>query len=496
MKLKIVFGIAILVAALCWLTFRDGPQNVEPGEGDSSAAPLSTSELESVSVLETERDSHREMVRLLAELRERSADENSYVGDAEYRQLAEAVQNLPESVEDAERCLLYFQLGQAELRLGRETDAIEHLTEATRIAAIPTVRSTMNEPALGEFVLGVAWMRVAESKNCCQRTTPDSCIFPIEGQGIHVNKQPSEMAASCFRNVLRNTTEESDLHLQARWLFNIACMTLGVYPDGVPEEFLIHPAAFESDEPLPRFVNIAGQLGINTFSMCGGVIADDFDGDGAVDLVVSSWSPIGQIRFFRNNQDGEFTDCSAAAGLTGINGGLNLVQADFDNDGNLDFLVLRGGWVGTAGAQPNSLMRNNGDGTFVDVTMISGLGMAHYPTQTASWADYDNDGDLDLYAGNESTGPVKAPCQLFNNQGDGTFRDVAATAGVTNDTFTKAVVWGDYNNDGWLDLYVSNLGDDNRLYRNNKDGTLYGSGSVSRRDGPSGELSVLVLGLQ
>ena len=101
------------------------------------------------------------------------------------------------------------------------------------------------------------------------------------------------------------------------------------------------------------------------------------------------------------------------------------------------------------------------------------MGHAHYPTQTAAWADFDNDGDLDVYIGNENlSGSDYAPCQLFRNNGDGTFADVADAAGVTNGRFTKGVAWGDYDDDGLPDLYVSNLAGDNRLYHNEGDGTF------------------------
>ena len=134
--------------------------------------------------------------------------------------------------------------------------------------------------------------------------------------------------------------------------------------------------------------------------------------------------------------------------------------------------MLRGAWLGKDGRHPNSLIRNNGDGSFTDVTIAAGLAGVDHPTQTAGWADYDNDGDLDLFVGNESEQDVRSACQLFRNNGDGSFTDVAAEAGVTNDRYTKGVAWGDYDGDRFPDLYVSNLGDPNRLYHNNRDGTF------------------------
>ena len=139
---------------------------------------------------------------------------------------------------------------------------------------------------------------------------------------------------------------------------------------------------------------------------------DDFDGDGYLDIVASSYGLRDQLRYFRNNGDGSFSDKTLEAGLEGIVSGLQIVHTDYNNDGFPDVLVLRGAWL-TEG-HPNSLLRNNGDGTFADVTDEAGLSDA-YPTQAAAWGDYDNDGWVDLYIGNESPGQRRNPSQLFRH---------------------------------------------------------------------------------
>ncbi len=157
-------------------------------------------------------------------------------------------------------------------------------------------------------------------------------------------------------------------------------------------------------------------------------------------------------------------------------GGLNCVGGDYNNDGFVDVLILRGAWLFDDGRIRNSLLRNNGDNTFTDVTRQAGLAEPAAPTQTAVWGDFDNDGDLDLFVGNESRADRTLfteadsvagnyPSQLFRNNGDGTFTDIAAAAGVTNDRYCKGAAAGDFDNDGDLDLYVSNVGR-NRLYAN------------------------------
>ena len=129
-------------------------------------------------------------------------------------------------------------------------------------------------------------------------------------------------------------------------------------------------------------------------------------------------------------------------------------------------LVLRGGWLFEQGEHPNSLLRNNRDGTFNDVTEEAGL-LTFHPTQTAAWGDFDNDGWVDIFVGNESDGKKTRPCQLFHNNGDGTFTECADGLGIAAVGYVKGVVWGDYNNYGGPGyLYVSRMGGTNILYRN------------------------------
>ena len=418
------------------------------------------------------------MVALLEAKARQAQEDDYYVGDRQARRLRAELAQLAAGAPALRRWSLHRELGIHELRLGNTDEALRHLAAAYDLLPMLVGELELTQAADTIYQLAVGHLRAGETANCVHRHTADSCILPIRGGGVHVDPTGSENAIRYFRELLERpagaATETQ--RLSARWLLNIAYMTLGQYPDDVPEPYRIAPETFASKEPAPRLVNIAAPLGLNTFGLSGGVIVDDFDNDGDLDLVASDWHPAAQIRYFVNNHDGTFTDRTEAAGLTGITGGLNLRQADYDNDGYVDILVLRGAWGLAAGRQPNSLLRNNGDGTFTDVTFDAGLAEVHYPTQTASWGDYDNDGDLDLYIGNEYVDRPRArlrfSCQLFRNNGDGTFTDVARAAGVENNGYTKGVMWGDYDGDRFVDLYVSNLSGPNRLYHNNHDGTF------------------------
>ncbi len=427
------------------------------------------------------------MVRALQAILERTADENVWLGDLDARRRRRRLEALDSAADPRERWYLHVTLGVAELRLGREDEAIRQMTRARKMLAEVEPGLEPGLAVMSLFELGVAHLRVAETQNCRLRHSPESCILPIRGGGRHVDESGSRRAMEYFQEALRRLDPEDrrdrTLYLKAHWLLNLAAMTVGEYPQGVPAPWRIPVEAFRSEEPFPRFPNVAGKLGMDTHSLYGSAVMDDLDGDGLLDVLTTTFDPESRIHLFANRGDGTFEERAEPAGLGDLYGGINTVQADYDNDGDVDLYILRGAWMGNAGRHPNSLVRNNGDGTFTDVTFQAGLGEAHYPTQTAAWADYDNDGDLDLYVGNEHAPDVWAPSQLFRNNGDGTFEDVARQAGVQNLRFVKGVVWGDFDGDRYPDLYTSVNGGENRLYRNDRDGTFT---DVAREAGVEG----------
>ncbi len=350
---------------------------------------------------------------------------------------------------------------------GAVADLTSVLTTVTeRHAAVPpaTLRALHSQ-------LGLAYLRLGEQQNCLAHHSTKSCIFPIDSSGMHHRPEGAEGAVREYSAVLASDPTDTS----ARWLLNLAYMQLGEYPAQVPAQWLIPPSLFRSEYPLPVFEDVATEAGVGITSHAGGAVLEDFDGDGLLDLAVTSSGPLDQMHLFHNRGDGSFEDVTRKAGLMGELGGLNLICADYDNDGHPDLVVLRGGWWAVHGAYPFSLLHNRGDGSFEDVTVKAGL-LSIHPTQAAAFADFDNDGWLDLWVPHESTPGDPRPSQLFRNNHDGTFTDIAAASGLADLGFVKGTAWGDYNNDGRPDLYVSIKGAPNRLFRN--DGPAPGDDSA------------------
>ena len=468
------FGALRFVALACALACTD-PGDAPPPDAPIAPAPTPTVAPDAapppapVPVLQpdgalTALDGHQRMVKLLAEVADQP---NSYFDTAGILQMETQLAAL--TVPMAKMRVL-IQLGWNKLRLGRTAAAIEDLTAArAEVAKLPPVKQYVD--VFIDYAIAVAWLRVATDERCVATRRSAPCIMRTDGRASQGKPDAVRKAIESLERVVRHDHADLPRRVAAGWLLNIAHMTLGEYPERVLPEFLIAPAAFVSP-PFARFEDVAPALGLDRVSLSGGAVVDDFDGDDDLDIITSTWDPGMRLGMWRNDGDGRFTERGAEAGFEGITGGLNLVHADYDNDGDLDLLVLRGAWLAMGGRHPNSLLRNDGRGRFTDVTFEAGIGGAHYPTQTADFADYDHDGDLDLYIGNEALDPDGWPNELFRNNGDGTFTDVAAAAGVEDRRWTKGVAWGDYDGDGWADLYLSNAGAPNRLYRNKGDGTF------------------------
>ena len=298
---------------------------------------------------------------------------------------------------------------------------------------------------------GIAFLRLGEQENCLATHNADSCVFPLKPNAYHLLPRGSRGAIALFDAHLAEYPND----FKARWLLNLAHMTLGEYPDQVNPRYLIPPKAFASEYEMPCFIDVSEGLGVDANDLAGGVIVDDFDNDGFYDLVISAWDEKGQLRYFHNNGNGTFTERTSEAGLVGEVGALNIQQTDYNNDGLLDIWMMRGAWLGKNGRIPRSLLRNNGDGTFTDVTEEAGL-LSFHPTQACRWFDYDGDGWLDLFVGNESLDPNDPDwCELYHNNRDGTFTECAKACGINVAAFIKGVACADYDNDGRPDLYLS-----------------------------------------
>ena len=276
----------------------------------------------------------------------------------------------------------------------------------------------------------------------------------------------------------------------------------------------VNPLSPSTPSPGHTFIDVTRAAGLTHRTVFGevarntyilettgtGVAWFDYDNDGRLDVLFTNGTRLGEtsggesLRLYRGNRDGTFTDVTAKAGVTRVGWGQGVAVGDYDNDGHRDVYVTFFG--------RNVLFRNNGDGTFADVTGRAGVAGGGWST-SAAWADYDRDGHLDLYVARYIDFDVKtAPLPgavvpgvncayrgfpvmcgprglkgardfLFRNNGDGTFSDVTGAAGIDTALHRGlGVVWGDYDNDGALDLLVANDAQPNQLYRNKGDRTF------------------------
>ncbi len=380
--------------------------------------------------------------------------------------------DLPPSPDPSAMILRQGLIAQEMLHAGLTQPAIEQLFLIREL-----LREAQTEPVAGfrrtlDELIGVALLRRGRELVC-----------PSAGSGVGTGAGPTPAfpcwfevppaPAAALPDSARATLEraiqwqaalldETPDDLRARWMYNLAFMAAGRWPQDVPPAWVVPPSRLTGPPGFPRFRDVARAVGLDAVGISGGGIVDDFNEDGFLDVLASSRGLRDPLRYFESDGAGRWIERTREAGLEGLVGGLNLVHADYDNDGDPDVLVLRGGWL--ARGWPNSLLRNDG-GRFADVSEEAGVYSEH-PTQTAGWADYDGDGWLDLFIGNESRDGTTHTSELFRNRGDGTFEEVAGRVGLAVGAFVKGVAWGDYDDDGRPDLYLSVLHAPNRLFRN------------------------------
>jgi len=354
-------------------------------------------------------------------------------------------------------------LAKAEMSLGGFDEAINIIEEVLSSENFQNLPDTSKVMTYNTAAL--IYIKAAEVKNCVIPGGSIVCQLPTDNNYKQDYTDYSYKAIEVINEWLMIDSE----NLKAKWLLNIVYMSIGEYPESINKDLLIEVPGQNLSSIHTGFIDVSIDSGIYNVDLAGGVIFDDFNNDGYPDLITSTWDPCSSMKFYLNKGINGFKDITENSNLSTQLGGLNIISTDYNNDGFLDIYVLRGGWLMEEGEMINSLLKNNGDMTFTDVTQDVNLSDFAYPTQSASWGDYDNDGDLDLFICNESykgeNENIIYPSQLFNNNNN-KFLDVSIQASISNDRYCKSSDWGDYNNDGLIDLFISNFAGENRLYKN------------------------------
>jgi FG-GAP-like repeat len=370
-----------------------------------------------------------------------------------------------------------YRRGVLEYHRGRFPDAI---------ALIEQDIGARGETQDKVFWLAMSYLRQAEAENCLRRLTagPESgaengdagpcpcrkglCCLPLTRH--HTCPGPALAAAGLFERLLTRYDSHNYLY---KWLLNFCHMTAGGFPDRVPPEHVLggdfadtfstaRRDAVRREHPDLILEEQARELGVDVLQAGRGVAVEDFDNDGYLDLVVTD--SFGELRYFQNDRGLRFLDRTKAVGLAGVKQAFILTAADYDNDGWMDLFISRP--FGTF-----ALFKNNGDGTFTDVTEASGLLDGKREDEIAAtwisaWGDVNNDGHLDLFLaqwgfkmpfGKGLLAKPRMDSKLFVYE-HGRFVDRTAEYGlseVVKDQYFVGAAFGDYDGDGYPDLFLS-----------------------------------------
>ncbi len=332
------------------------------------------------------------------------------------------------------------------------------------------------DSARARLRLGVILTKMGLYKEAAEELSRAASDPSLRGESLS-ESTVAHFRAGEFREALEDgiaALEANPSHNRTRFWVWLAAQRLGGYPPDTPREFRAQVKAGHHKTRV-EFEEVAREMGLNKTSAGRGTAVFDMDGDGYLDVVATSAH--GGCNLYRNNGDGTFTDVTVGSGLDECVNAFAVSVGDYDNDGNDDLFITRLGFY----AGDSVLYRNNGDGTFTDVTREAGLGNWG-AAFAAQWVDYDCDGNLDLFVPNNLGGLFdrKTPNRLFHNNGDGTFTDVLEQAGLRTSVPSICGAWGDYDNDGLPDLFLSNGVGRSQLFHNNGDGTFT---DVSREAG-------------
>lgn len=344
------------------------------------------------------------------------------------------------------------------LRSNKLDEALSNVDEVNEV--IERLKLNLPDEIKQKFLLLHAsiYLRQGELQNCIENHQSSSCIIPFDALAIHKNKQGSEAAIPLLNQILAINPE----NYSAIWLLNLAYETLGKSKSDL---ISAHRINFDS-KSKNAWPNKSGIYGIDFNGLAGGVAADDFNNDGLIDIIISSWGNGDALHYYENSVANGFVDKSKASGLSTVFGGLNINHTDYNNDGFLDVFVMRGGWFETQGKLPNSLLRNNGDGTFTDVTKDVGI-YTLAPTQSSSWSDFNMDGFLDLFVTNESSKRASFENELWINQGNGNFVNQIDGSGLDVKGFFKGCTSVCLTKDSAKpDLFLSDYEGRNRIFKN------------------------------
>jgi tetratricopeptide (TPR) repeat protein len=200
--------------------------------------------------------SHTRMLAILSEIKDAPIHRHLFFGNRTIEKEDNDLRLLPSDRHDL-RFKLLFHLGRRHLWLGNTRKAIDSLHEAMSITESHVWQNSSDDHVRSTFQLGLAYLRLGENENCVHCNNGESCLLPIRNAGVHTKRDGSRQATRYFQKFLDQTPD----HVPAKWLLNIAYMTLGEHPLGVPARFRIDPQQFESKTAFPHFQNVAGDRG-------------------------------------------------------------------------------------------------------------------------------------------------------------------------------------------------------------------------------------------